>query len=144
MSGQMPPVPEQFLMMATSKMISKPMYVAAKLRIADHISGGITSVDELSKKTSTHTRSLYRLLRALSSAGIFKECDKKSFELTPLAECMLDQPGTPRGMLMWFNDPIHDYAWENLLHSVQTGKPAFDKKFNMPVFEYFQNNKEIS
>ena len=138
------PAPQQFLMMATSKMVTKPMYVAAKLRIADHISDGIKSTKELAKKTKTDERSLYRLMRALSSVGVFEEMEDQNFDLTPLAECMLDRPGTPRGMLMWFNDPIHDYAWENLLHSIQTGKPAFDKKFNMPIFNYFADNKEIS
>ncbi len=144
MSQQAVPIPQQFLMMATAKMVSKPMYVAAKLCIADHIQEGISSVTELAKKTSTHERSLYRLLRALSSVGVFKELENQCFALTPLAECMLNQPGTPRGMLMWFNDPIHDYAWENLLHSVQTGEAAFNKKFNMPIFDYFMQNKEIA
>lgn len=138
------PIPEQFLQLATSKLVTKPMYVAAKLKIADHIAQGCTSVTELAKKTSTNEKSLYRLLRALSSVGIFKELEEKRFELNPLAECLLDRPDSPRGMLLWINDPLHDKAWENLLYSVQTGEPGFNKTFGMPVFEYFKENKEIS
>lgn len=137
-------IPEQFLQMATSKLVTKPMYVAAKLNIADHIAQGCKSVTELALKTNTNEKSLYRLLRALSSVGIFKELEEKRFELNPLAECLLDRPDSPRGMLLWFNDPIHDKAWDNLLHSVKTGEPGFDKFFGKPIFEYFKENWEIS
>lgn len=138
------PIPEQFLQLATSKLVTKPMYVAAKLNIADHIAQGCTCVTELAKKTNTNEKALYRLLRALSSVGIFKELEEKRFELNALAECLLDRPDSPRGMLLWINDPLHDRAWENLLYSVKTGKPGFDHTFGMPIFEYFKENKEIS
>ena len=137
-------ISQQFLSMATAKMVTKPMYVAAKLNIADHIEQGSNSIGALAKKTNAHESSLYRLMRALCSVGIFKERENKEFELTPLAECLLDKPGSQRGMLMWFNDPIHDQAWEYLQYSVESGKPAFNKKFDKPIFDYFQNNKEIS
>ncbi len=138
------PIPQQFLTMATSKLVTKPMYVAAKLHLADFIAEGVTSVSALAVKTNTHERSLYRLLRALSSVGVFKEIEGERFELTELAECLLDRPDSPRGMLLWINDPIHDRAWEQLLHSIETGKPAFEKAFGKPIFEYFKENKEIS
>ena len=138
------PISAQFLQIATAKMITKPMYVAAKLKIADHIKSGIVSVDELSKKSNTHTESLYRLLRTLSSVGIFHESENRNFALTPLAECLLDEPGSPRGMLMFVNDPIHDRAWDQLLYSVQTGRAGFNEAIGKPIFEYLQDDKEFS
>jgi predicted transcriptional regulator len=137
-------IPEQFLQMASTKLVTKPMYIAAKLNIADHIAQGCTSATELALKTNTNEKALYRLLRALSSVGIFKELEGKRFELNALGECLLDRPDSPRGVLLWFNDPIHDRAWDNLLHSVKTGEPGFNKSFGKPVFEYFKENKEIS
>lgn len=32
-------------------------------------------------------------------------------------------------------------TWGDLLHSVQTGRPAFEHEFGMDVFEYFRQNK---
>jgi len=141
---EQPPVPMQILQMATSKMLSKPLYVAAKLQIADLLSGGPLTTEELARKTETHSPSLYRILRALASVGVFEEIEGKKFRLTPLAECLQDRPESPLGMVLFFGDPVHDQAWENLLYSVHTGKPGFDKAHGKPVFEYFKENREIA
>ncbi len=138
------PLPIQFLKMATGKMVSKPIYVAAKLGISDQLTAGPLSVDELAKRTHTHSGALYRLLRALASCGIYAEVSPKTFGLTPLAEVFLDVPGSPRGMVLWFGDPAHDRAWENLLYSVQTGKPGWDEAHGKPFFEYLKENRELS
>src|SRR5262245_19852644 len=31
-------------------------------------------------------------------------------------------------------------AWGQLLHSIQTGQPAFEKIHGLPIFEYFEKN----
>lgn len=138
------PIPMQLLQLATSKMVSKPIYVAAKLGLADLLSQGPLAVEELARLTETHAESLYRLMRALASIGIFREGEQRNFSLTPLAEVFQDKPGSVRGMVLWFGDPAHDQAWEYLLYSVQTGKPAFDKAHGMPAFEYMKQNPELA
>ncbi len=138
------PVSAQFLQMATAKLVTKPMYVAAKLKVADHIKNGITSIEALSEKTRTDSSALYRLLRALSSVGIFHETENKNFSLTPLAQCLLDEPDSPRGMLMFFNDPAHDRAWDQLLYSVKTGEAGFNKAAGKPIFDYLQEDEKFS
>ena len=57
--------------MVTSYWVSRSIYAAAKLGIADLLKDGAKSYEELAKATETHARSLYRLLRALASVGIF-------------------------------------------------------------------------
>lgn len=69
-------------------------YIVAKLRIADFLKDGPKGVNELAKETKTHPESLYRLLRMLSSIGIFAETkgrgevedqiNQRRFELTPI------------------------------------------------------------
>ncbi|MCC6748861.1 MAG: methyltransferase [Deltaproteobacteria bacterium] len=134
----------QVLQMATSKMLSQPLYVAAKLGIADLLVDGPLSVESLAQKTKTHADSLYRVLRALASVGVFEENEGRTFRLTPKAETLCDRPGSTRGMVLWFGDPAHHRAWENLLYSVYTGKPGFDKAHGKPVFQYFMENRELS
>ena len=77
---------EQLDRMITGYWISQAIYAAAKFSIADHLSGGPKSVEELARLTSTNADALYRVLRALASVGIFAEGAPRQFALTPLAE----------------------------------------------------------
>src|SRR5512143_1857421 len=65
---------------------SQMICVAARLGIADLVADGPKSSAELAETTGTHAPSLYRLLRALASFGVFAEDDRGRFGLTPLAE----------------------------------------------------------
>src|SRR5688572_4545285 len=96
----MQPTPqEQISRMLTGYWLSQALYVAAKLGLADLLKDGPRTADELALATKTHPRSLYRLLRALASVGVFAEHDKRRFSLTPLAECLRsDVPGSQRAM----------------------------------------------
>ena len=66
--------------------LSRAISVAAKLGIADLLKADAKTADELAQATGVHTPSLYRVLRALASAGIFAEDEAGRFHLTPLAE----------------------------------------------------------
>jgi len=52
---------------------SRALAVAAELELADLLLRGPLSVDELAAKTKTDPSSLFRLLRALESIGIFAQ-----------------------------------------------------------------------
>jgi len=118
--------------------ISKPIYVAAELGIADMLVDGAKSIDELARTTGTHGPLLYRVMRALASVGIFSEAGDRSFELTPMAECLKD--GALRSTALMFNADWHDKAWENLLYSVRTGEVAFEKAHGIPAFDWLEKN----
>ncbi len=64
------------------------IHTAAELQIAEHLTRGSKSVDELAKATSTHADSLYRLMRALASEGIFREVEGRRFETTPMGRAL--------------------------------------------------------
>lgn len=64
---------DQMMQWITSKWITKPICVVVELGIADLLRDGPLGVDTLAEKTETHAPTLYRLLRALSSVGIFLE-----------------------------------------------------------------------
>jgi ubiquinone/menaquinone biosynthesis C-methylase UbiE len=117
------------------KWISKPIYVAAKLKIADHLSDGPKSIQHLARLVNAHTPSLYRIMRALACVGIFFEGDDGRFELTPMAACLKSDALRPVALMM--HSDWHERAWNRLLESVQTGKIAFDAAHGMPIFEWF-------
>lgn len=118
-------------------------YVAAKLGIADLLKDGPRTVAELAEKTSTHERSLYRLLRSLASVGIFTETEARTFDLTPPAEFLLtDHAGSMRDAVIFMGEKWHWSVYSEMLYSVQTGKVAWEKVHGLEVFPYFQQHPD--
>ena len=78
------------------------IYVAAKLNIADFLREGPLTVEDLARLCHAHAPSLYRLLRALASLGIFTEVESKKFGLTEMAELLRsDMPDSMRTKVLW-------------------------------------------
>ncbi len=103
--------------------------------------GHCRSTNWLRRQTRT-AASLFRLLRALASLGVFAEEPGQRFALTPAAEPLRrDIPGSQWAMAVMMGEE-HYRAWGELLYSVRTGKVAFDKVYGQPVFEYLSQNPE--
>jgi len=137
-----PPTPRQKLLgMITSYWTAQSIHVAAKLKLADLVKDGPKTAAELARATKAHPPSLYRLLRALASVEIFSEDADGKFSLTPIAECLLEKPGSQWAVAMMMGDE-HFRSWGDLLYSVQTGKPAFDHIFGKGIFDYLSEHAE--
>jgi hypothetical protein len=121
-----------------AKWISKPIYVAAALGIADHLADGPLPVDELAGRCEVHPPSLYRILRALAAVGIFSEGDGRSFELTPLGECLRKDRLGPIALM--FHSRWHDRAWDHLLPALRSGQPAFEIAHGLPAYDWFHRH----
>jgi len=123
--------------MTNAYQVSQAIHVAATLSIADLLKDGPKSSDELAEATSTHAPTLYRLLRALASVGVFAEESDGRFGMTPLAEYLrADAPGSVRTWAVQIGQPYHWSAWAHLLDSVKSGKPAFPELHGTSVWEY--------
>ena len=121
---------------------SQMVYAAAKLGLADSLAGGPMTAEELARITGTHPRSLYRLLRALASVGVFSEDTERRFSLTPLAEPLrADVPGSRRATVLMMVGLFYD-AWGGLLGSVRTGRPAFETLHGQRFFEFLGENPD--
>jgi hypothetical protein len=111
--------------------------VAARLHIAEALADGSLSVEQLAKITGTHSASLHRLLRALACIGVFAELDESRFVNTKLSELLRPNvPGSFSGMAQ-VNRDLMLRPWGELLYSVQTGEPGFDKAFGVSMWRYF-------
>ncbi|WP_235885285.1 acetylserotonin O-methyltransferase [Bradyrhizobium frederickii] len=117
--------------------ISQAIHVAARLGIADHLSHGPLSSNELARLSESHPRTLYRLLRALASAGVFHEAENRTFSLTPMGECLRSDSPTPLdGWAAYVGRPYAWQAWGHLEHSVRTGENAFRHLNGQSVWAY--------
>jgi hypothetical protein len=131
---------EFFKQMFGGSWITQGIWVAAELGIADLLVDGPQTVQELAKKTQTQSGSLYRLMRALASVGIFAEDTHGQFSLTPRADMLRsDIDGSQRSFAIMMGAEFHA-AWGELLYSVRTGKPGFQKHFGIPFFKYMTEN----
>jgi Dimerisation domain len=87
-SGSAEPTVEQraaaaaVLRMISGIPVSRAIYAAAELGIADHLAGGPMTAGQLARATQAHEPSLYRVLRLLASLGVLAEQDGRSFGLT--------------------------------------------------------------
>jgi hypothetical protein len=138
MNQNINPPEQQMMQFILGKWISKPIYVAAKLGIADMIAKGNRNIEELADMTTTMTDPLYRMMRALAGVGIFTEIENRVFENTQLSECL--KKGRLKSTALMFESDWHNQVWDNLLYSIQTGKSSFEKVFGKPVFEWFGKN----
>jgi len=131
--------------MLNSHFLVQALYVAATLGIADLLADGARTINELAEASASHAASLYRLLRMLARAGVFKEVEPGRFELTPLAATLrTDTPDSVRDWALFIAAPPVWAAWSNLLHSVRTGTSAFEHTFGMPLFTYFKDHPELA
>ena len=90
------------------------MHVVATLRIADHIAGGITRINELAAASRCDADSLARVLRHLAGKGVFEEPEAGRFALNEPARALLDSAMRPGPRSRRHRRP----------HGVRVGQPA--------------------
>ena len=126
-------------------MVSHAMFVVAKLGIADHLIDGPEGSDELARSTGTHAATLDRVLRFLSSVGIFTEIAPRRFALTSLGSGLRsDIPGSIQPMTVLVSHESIQQAWGQLLHTVQTGDISFDHVQGMGFFDYIGEHPDVA
>lgn len=140
------------MQMITARWISQAIAAAANLDLADHLAHGPRTVADLASATQAHAPSLYRLLRALASVGIFAEVGgtteteaaARRFSMTPLAEPLRsDSPFPMKGAALLFDEEWRTRAWSDLHRSVQTGETAFNRVFGEGLFEYMEKHPKV-
>ena len=134
-----PPPPEQLMQMLTGAWVARSISTAAKLRVADQVpADGPIGVEALAAATGTHAPSLYRLMRALASVGVFAEEGPRRFRHSPLSELLRsDAPGSMRAVADSIFGGVQHRSWGALEHSVRTGGIACDHVYGADVWQVF-------
>ena len=125
--------------------LSAAVGVAASLGLADQLVEGPRTSDELADATGAHAETLYRLLRALAAAGIFREDDGRRFSLTELGVTLrTDIPDSLAAWAQFVQRPAHRDAWGALEQSVRTGENAFRLAHGVDAWEHRAQRPEES
>jgi hypothetical protein len=131
------PASAQLFMLLASKWLVQSVYSLAKLGVADELADGPLTVDELASRTGSHAQSLHRVLRATAVVNIFTQLPDGRYALTPQAEYLrADTPGTLRPFAMFIGDEALWRPYGDIVQTVRTGAPAFDRVHGMTVYEY--------
>jgi hypothetical protein len=130
---------EQF----TGVWMTQMIYVAARLEIADALSAGPKTIDELAASSGAHADTLSRLMRALVSVGIFERRRDGRFALNPVAETLRrDHVGSMRDIVLFLGSPHSMLGWAHFVDAVKTGKNGFQIAHGKPVFDYLAEHPE--
>src|ERR1700746_3371173 len=124
-------------------MAVQAIHVAAKFALADLVAGGPKGIKELSEATHSHGPSMARLLRALTSLGIFAEDTAGRFRQTALSDTLRsDHPESLRPFAIMLG--AH-FVWGPsgaLEQTIRTGQPGFEHVYGAPFFNYLAGHSE--
>jgi hypothetical protein len=141
-----PPRPYHVLFqMVIGKWISQMLGTVVEIGVPDQLAKGARRCSDIARKAGVSDDGLYRLLRALSSVGLFAESAGRRFKLTPMGQFL--RSDHPESLAGYAHFTAHDCTWRpwgQLGYSVRTGRPAFDHVFGAPVFEYLSNNPNVA
>ena len=134
------PAPQEVVMQTVfGFMASKALTVAAELGVADALADGPVYYTDLAAAVGADQRALHRLLRLLSSVGIFAEPEPGLFALNSAAELIRkDHPESMRDMAVMITADSHWGPWSKLGETVRTGESGPQHAFGTDIFTWFQ------
>lgn len=133
---------QQVLRLGFGFAISQALRVIIELGIPDLLVGHDRTVDDLADATGTNGDALHRVMRLLASENVFQEVSPRRFALTDVGSALrTDLRSGPGDFVRMINSEPY-LAFEQLLHSVRTGKPAFDKVFGKRRFDWLAEHAE--
>ncbi len=133
----------QVVQMAMGYIVSRAIYVCAKLGFADLMASGPVHSDEIARRCGTHAGATYRLLRSMAGVGLFKEVSPRTFALTPMGESLKSgAPGAARATVIMLCGAWAWPAFGEFEHAIRTGEPGAEKAMGMGMFDWFSRHPE--
>lgn len=137
--GVLSPLPPsmQLFLLTEGATVQAALTLATHLGIAELLANGPQTSDALARETSTHSRSLYRVLRLLSSIGVFSEISPGRFTQTAISELL--RAGCPGSLSSWVRMtglPLWPQVFSEGLYSIRTGEPVLKEVVGAEFFDY--------
>lgn len=136
------PVTGRIMQFLLGKEISGAVVAAAELRVADAVGAEPTPVAEVARVVGADPDALYRLLRALTTLGLFQEVDERTFVHTELsAGLRSDAPEKLADMVLLEGA---EWGWRmssGMAEAVRSGQPLFPAIYGKDLFSYFMEDE---
>ncbi|MFE9441192.1 methyltransferase [Streptomyces sp. NPDC006602] len=138
--GGPPAGSENLLRILTSPWVAQAVYTVARFDLADRLANGPQTSDELAEATGLDPDALYRIMRTLSSFGVFRGLGDRRFALDEAGHLLRDGvPGTQKYSALLFGEETFR-SWGEVAHSVRTGRPAFDEIYGKTFYDYLSSH----
>ncbi|MCX6251469.1 MAG: methyltransferase [Bacteroidetes bacterium] len=118
--------------------------VAAELDIAGILKKGPKTLDEIVSMTGTHRESLFRMMRALCSQGIFRKQKDGRFVNTRKSKALTQGKNSIRYMLLHHLGTINWIPLGDLSYSVRTGKNTFSRIYGKGIYDFLSDHPSES
>ena len=133
---------KKMMQLLSNLWITRAIGTFVRLGIADAIESGIEDYRKIAAERGLIADRVYRLLRALSTAGIVAESGEGRFTLTPLGRLLgARSPQSMGTAAVLLNDYFAD-MWANLDDALVNGGTAFDKLKGQPFFSWLKQYPE--
>jgi hypothetical protein len=134
---QIPPDGQLFQLLM-GKALTFSLSAIARLRVADHMSESLRPVSEIATAAGVKPGPLFRVLRTLSSVGVFHQAGD-AFGLAPMGALLRsDAPKSLRDMAAMMGDKWSADAYQLLYRSLETGVDGVTLAYGKHLFELFQ------
>jgi hypothetical protein len=142
---QHPPPQAEIFHIIGGYWLSRAIYLAARLKLADAVGDQPTSLSAIAHATGTRPENLRRLIRALAAHGFFQETGNENFCQTPLSETLRsDQPGSMRAFAEAELGHDHYASWRDAESCLREGGTAFERLYGMPIWRYYAEHPETN
>ncbi|ALG15213.1 hypothetical protein AOZ06_32165 [Kibdelosporangium phytohabitans] len=137
------PAFDRLLFLVYGPKIMGVLRAVAELGVADHLKDGPRTIEELAKLTDSQEQPLFRLLRTSAALRIVRQDAEGRFELTEEGESLRsDLSSSLRDLVVFSGDEMLTRPYSDLVHSVRTGAPAFEKVYGKSFYEYTESSPE--
>lgn len=132
------------MMRLADMMAPMAVRVAATLRLADHISRGVATADELAETCEVDTDSLRRLLRFLIARDVFAEDESGRCRLTEMSKLLLSEHPALLRERFDLHGPVGrgDLSFVHLLDSISTGTESFSTMYGKPFWDDLNESRD--
>ena len=123
--------------------VVQSIHVVARLGIADVLGPEPRTADELAEAAQVDAPSLKRILRALTTLGVFAEDTDGRFRHTDMSQTL--RAGHPESVRAWALMLGAHFVWRplgDLYESVRTGTPGFRRLYGERFFEWSKTHPE--
>lgn len=123
--------------------IHRSLYVVTELKIADILKKGPKKIDDIAKETGTDADALFRIMRTMTSAGIFRSRKDGYFETNLLGRHLeSDQEDSLFAFIKIVGEDWISDIWGDLLETTRSGKDHYKAKYGVNFFDWLKTNEQ--
>jgi hypothetical protein len=145
LTRRMVPPEVALLELASGFMATHVVDAAARLGIADVLSGGPLTAGEVAAEVGAGPDATHRLLRACATFGVVRERRDGRFGLTSLGSRLRsDARDSMLPVVLMLGDPAYQRPWGHLARAVETGQPVAEEVLGEPMWDYLDHHPDFA